>query len=85
MDAYNAAMDKIGAAIIDWSDPDGKFRADREVSTPWLSRHDGVIGWCQCISLFASILNNTSLHLVTLLNNYHTTIIIVGLVALRLP
>jgi hypothetical protein len=32
MDAYNAAMDKIGAAIIDWSDPDGKFRADREVS-----------------------------------------------------
>ena len=31
MDAYNNAMDKIGAAIIDWSDPDGTWRADREV------------------------------------------------------
>ena len=31
MDAYNDAMDKIGAAIIDWSDPDGTWRADREV------------------------------------------------------
>lgn len=32
MDAYNNAVDKIGDAIIDWSDPDGTFRADREVS-----------------------------------------------------
>lgn len=32
MEAYNNLMDKIGAAIIDWSDPDGSFRADREVS-----------------------------------------------------
>jgi elongation of very long chain fatty acids protein 4 len=30
MDAYNNAVDKIGDAIIDWSDPDGTFRADRE-------------------------------------------------------
>lgn len=32
MDAYNNAVDKIGDAIIGWSDPDGTFRADREVS-----------------------------------------------------
>ena len=32
MDAYNNAVEKIGDAIIDWSDPDGTFRADREVS-----------------------------------------------------
>ena len=32
MDAYNNAMDNIGAAIINWSDPDGTWRADREVS-----------------------------------------------------
>jgi hypothetical protein len=31
MNAYNNAVDKIGAAIIDWSDPEGTFRADREV------------------------------------------------------
>lgn len=31
MNAYNNAVDKIGAAIIDWSDPEGSFRADREV------------------------------------------------------
>ena len=31
MDAYNNAVDKIGVAIIDWSDPGGSFRADREV------------------------------------------------------
>lgn len=28
MDAYNNLMDKIGDAIIDWSDPDGSFRGD---------------------------------------------------------
>jgi hypothetical protein len=32
MDQYNALMDKIGDAIIAWSDPSGKWRADREVS-----------------------------------------------------
>ena len=32
MDAYYETLDKIGEAIIDWSDPSGKFRADREVS-----------------------------------------------------
>ncbi len=31
MNAYNNAMDKIGDAIINWSDPDGTWRADREV------------------------------------------------------
>lgn len=32
MDTYYETLDKIGEAIITWSDPDGKFRADREVS-----------------------------------------------------
>ena len=32
MDAYYETLDKIGDAIIEWSDPGGKFRADREVS-----------------------------------------------------
>jgi hypothetical protein len=31
MDAYNKAVDQIGASIIAWSDPDGTFRANREV------------------------------------------------------
>ncbi len=31
MNAYNNAMDNIGDAIIGWSDPDGTWRADREV------------------------------------------------------
>jgi len=31
MNAYNNAMDKIGAAIINWSDPTGTWQADREV------------------------------------------------------
>jgi len=30
MNAYNNAMDKIGAAIINWSDPSGTWQADRE-------------------------------------------------------
>eukprot|EP00804_Cyclotella_cryptica_P029024 CCRYP_005210-RA/>CCRYP_005210-RA protein AED:0.23 eAED:0.23 QI:183/1/1/1/1/1/2/1365/170 len=30
MDAYYETLDKIGEAIIEWSDPGGKFRADRE-------------------------------------------------------
>jgi hypothetical protein len=30
MEAYNSVMDKIGQAIIDWSDPNGNFRGDRD-------------------------------------------------------
>ena len=30
MDAYNNLVDKIGDAIIDWSDPDRIFRANLE-------------------------------------------------------
>jgi len=30
MEVYANTMDSIGDAIIDWSDPDNKFRADRE-------------------------------------------------------
>lgn len=43
MDQYNALMDKIGDAIISWSDPTGKWRADREVS---ISRP--LFCWCGC-------------------------------------
>ena len=32
MNQYNELMDKIGDAIIGWSDPSGKWKADREVS-----------------------------------------------------
>jgi hypothetical protein len=32
MDQYNEVMDKIGDAIIAWSDPTGKWKADRDVS-----------------------------------------------------
>ena len=30
MEAYTSVMDKIGQAIIDWSDPSGNFRGDRD-------------------------------------------------------
>lgn len=30
MDAYNNLLDGIGDAIINWNDPDGRFRGDRE-------------------------------------------------------
>ena len=30
IEQYNDAMDKVGDAIINWSDPDGNFRGDRE-------------------------------------------------------